>query len=334
MTNGLQAKPLWGWTAAWLAALLALAVAGCEDTRRGKLGAGGPAYPVAVVNNEVIALEEFLDSFQLFLTRWSRFIQNDREKKDNIREIFLANMIDTKLLDQEARRRGIDVPAATVNAEILRLTAPWDEEQLVRAARDAHSNFETWQSDFRRRMVHQRLIEREVVDKISVTQRELRAYYERNRAEFVQPEQVRVRHIAVGSRSLFNRIVHRVDNEKAFINMVRKYSITPDREADGDLGFVQRGVLPAELDKAVFAMTHIGSTSPANKPVRTQIGYHIFRLEDRKPEAGLTFQQALPLIRIKLVREKQSAAYGKWMQTLREKATIRIDRKLLLTELG
>lgn len=314
--------------------LLGGALGGCQESQRRNLGTGPQAYPVAIVNNERITLEEFLDNSQLFLTRWHRFIQNDPEKKKTIREILLANMIDEKLLDQEARRRGIEIQEPAVDSKILRLTSPWREEELARAARRANTTLEQWRAEFHRQMVHEELIRREVVAKIRVTQRELRAYYERNREQFVQPEQVRVRHIAVGSRSVYNRVTRLLKRRRDFVKLVRKYSITPDRLADGDLGYVQRGVLPLEMDKAIFSMKRVGSTSSSRNPVRTQIGYHIFRLEDRRPRADLSFRAAIPLIKKTLVRRKQTRAFKKWMRQLREAATIKIDRKLMLAATG
>ncbi len=148
------------------------------------------------------------------------------------------------------------------------------------------------------------------------------------------PERVRVRHLAVGSRSDYNKVVRALRRDADFVELVRKHSITPDRARDGDLGFVERGVLPAELEQAIFKLPSIGSINPTRKPVKTQLGYHLFRLEGRKPGAQLKFSEALPLIRKVLVERKQPAAFQAWMQALREKATIRINKKLLNTQTG
>ncbi len=320
-----------------LVAFLLLAASlpgGCRKTERRNLGSGAPARPVAVVNNERITLEEFFDTYQLFLTRWDRFIQKDPEKKEELKEIVLANMIDEKLMDQEVRRRGLELEDAEVDAEIHRLTGPYARDDLTRSASMSHRTLQQWRVEFRRRMLHENLIVREVVARIRVTQREMRAYYERNRKQFETQEQVRVRHIAVGSRSDYRKLVRALRRDADFVELVRKYSVTPDRARDGDLGFVERGVLPPEFDQVIFKLTRVGSINPTNKPVKTQIGYHLFRLEGRKPSANLTFKEAMPLIRKILTERKQPVAFQTWIQGLRDRATIRINRQLLAAGMG
>ncbi len=116
-----------------------------------------------MVNNEPISLEAFVNASQLFLTRWDTFIQNDPKKKHDLKEIMLANMIDEMLLDQEARRKGLELTEEAVDEEIARLTKPYTEEDLEQSASLGHRTLAAWRAGFKRRIVHKRLIEQEVV---------------------------------------------------------------------------------------------------------------------------------------------------------------------------
>ena len=330
-------SPWWMMVALLTAVVLTPAwLGGCQESQRRDMRSSGGSRikAIAVVNNEPVALEDFLDRYKLFLTRWDRFIKNDVKKKQEIKELVLNEMIDEKLLDQEARRRGIQVSPEEVKQRMAALTTPWGETELEQTALRSSIDFESWQEALMRRVVHEKLIQKEVVARIQITSRELRDYYQRNKNSFIQSEQVHVRHIAVSSRNDYNRVQNSLRQNEDFVKLVRKYSITPDREADGDLGYVERGVLPVEFDQAIFAMQKIGSISPANPPVKTQIGYHIFRLEGRKARAQLTFEQAIPQIRKTMVALKQPEAYQNWVKTLRDRSTIHIDQKLLQAELG
>ena len=314
--------------------LAGAATGGCQDSQRRDVAGGTSARAIAVVNNERITVEEFLNAHLLFFTRWDRFIRNDKNKKRDIKEIILSNMIDGKLLDQEARRRGIEASEEQLEEEIQKLVAPYGEEELMRTVQLPNFSIEGWRDNLRRRLVHRELIRREVIAKMRLTQRELKAYYERNRADFVVPEQVRVRHIAVSSRSQLRKVASRLRRGRDFVKLVKDYSITPDRDKDGDLGFVPRGVLPEEFDQTIFKLGRIGSISSTEKPVKTQLGFHIFRLEGRKSRVSLSFRQALPMIKKVLAERKQPRAFQLWMQSLRDRATIKIDRDLLKAEMG
>jgi len=286
-----------------------------------------------VVNNEKILYEDFQNQYQLFLTKWDRFIQNDPEKKQEIKELLLQRAIDSKLIDQEAHRKGIDVDDVELNKRTLELVAPTPDgdsgpgEAVLPA--DAVAE---WSQEMRRRLVHIKVVQQEVVDKVRITPAEMRAYYDKHRDLFYRPERVKVRHIAVGSRSLYNRVMGLLDHHKDFVELVHQYSITPDRNNDGELGYVERGVLPVEFDKAIFSMKRIGSVTASNDPVQTQMGFHIFRLEGREPEGQLSFRDALPEVRQRLLAEKQPVAYRNWLESLHRKSTILIDDSLLNAE--
>ena len=323
-----------GLTVLWLALAL-IALSACQETQRMDTRGGTQRVkPIAVVNNEPLALEDFLDRYKLFLTQWDRFIKNDPKKKQEIKVLVLEEMIEEKLLDQEARRRGIQVDPEEAKQRMAALTSPLNEAEMNQSIQRSGKEFDLWRGKLIQRIVHEKLIKKEIVTRIKISRQEMRAYYESNKNQFIQMEQVRVRHIAVSSRKDYNKVQRDLRRSVDFVQLVRKYSITPDREADGDLGYVERGVLPVEFDQAIFSMKQIGSISPANPPVKTQIGYHIFRLEGRKPRVQLSFENALSRIRESLVAQKQPEVYKKWVEELRSRATISIDKNLLEAELG
>lgn len=308
-----------------------LALAGCQEVRR-QASDEALARAIAVVNNERIAFEDFENEVSLFLTRWDRLIKNDPEKKQAIKVALLERKIEQILLDQEARRKGIELDLAEKNARILDLVSSVDEKGGTVISARVRAEKADWQRQFHRRLIHQKLIQREVIGKIRPSTAELRAFYNRSRHLFRREERVNVRHIAVGSRSLYNQVTRLLNRRRNFGSLVQKYSITPDRMAEGELGYVKRGVLPKEFDRAIFKLKIVGEISSRREVVQTQMGYHIFRLEGRKPAGLLSFKNALPEIRRLVIQERQSAAYRDWINRLREKATIVIDHHLLTTE--
>ena len=317
-----------------LLGIAALAAGGCQDTRRRDAGRGALARPVVTVNAEEVSFQQFQSVYQSFLSRWDRFIQNDASKKQELKELILEQIIDAILLDQEARRKGLDVNPEALTAAARAAIAPYDDSYLEQAAEASHQNANDWNRAFRRRLVHEKLINREVLGRIQISDREVARYYEAHRTEFQVPEQVHVRHLAVGSRRIYDRVRRLLEDGADFVPLVREHSITPDRQFDGDLGYVERGVLPPEFDEVIFRMDRIGGVNNLNKPVQTEMGFHIFTLEGRREAHQLSLAEATPQIRQTLIREKQSAAYKLWLGQLRERATIIVDRKLLSAEMG
>jgi parvulin-like peptidyl-prolyl isomerase len=243
-------------------------------------------------------------------------------------------MMDDRLLDQEARRRSILVSDEELDARLQDLIAPMDRNELRQSAVAARTTLQQWLRAYQRRLVHQKLVRQEVIDKVRLSPAEMRDFYNRAPRKFQRPEQVKVRHLAVGSRDLFDRVMKAIERNEDFVQLVKRYSITPDRANDGELGYVQRGTLPPELERAVFESRRVGAISSPRKPVQTQIGFHIFRVEGYRAEGLRTFEEAQADIRAEMVLERQTEAYRRWLEGLRKAATIVIDHKLLTAEAG
>ena len=128
------------------------------------------------------------------------------------------------------------------------------------------------------------------------------ADYRANPDKFMTPEQVRVRHILIDARSCDaeKQIAQLLEQARApgadFAVLAQRYSQDPgSAKRGGDLGFFERGKMAPEFDKAAFALTKPGEVSDV---VRTQFGFHIIRLEERRPAAREPFEKVRdPLVR-------------------------------------
>ena len=137
------------------------------------------------------------------------------------------------------------------------------------------------------------------------------AEYRANAEKFVTPEQVRVRHILIDARSCEaeKQIAQLLEQARApgadFVALAQQHSQDPgSARRGGDLGFFERGKMAPEFDKAAFSLTRPGEVSDV---VRTQFGYHIIRLEERRPASREPFEKVRdPLIRDIDQREARS----------------------------
>lgn len=137
------------------------------------------------------------------------------------------------------------------------------------------------------------------------------AEYRANPDKFMTPEQVRVRHILIDARSCDaeKQIAQLLEQARApgadFAALAQQYSQDPgSAKRGGDLGLFERGRMAPEFDKAAFSLTKPGEVSDV---VRTQFGFHIIRLEERRPAAREPFEKIRdPLMRDIEQREARS----------------------------
>ncbi len=123
-----------------------------------------------------------------------------------------------------------------------------------------------------------------------VSDSEANKFYQDNKDKFKQPEMVHARHILVKSEEEAKKIIDELKKykgeelKKKFIELAKAKSTGPSGKNGGDLGFFSKGQMVKPFEDAVFAMKK-GEVS--SKPVKTQFGYHVIYLEDKK-EAGVT----------------------------------------------
>jgi peptidyl-prolyl cis-trans isomerase C len=175
-------------------------------------------------------------------------------------------------------------------------------------------------------------MKQEIFDKVSVDPNEYAAFYENNKEKYMEEEQVHARHILIkvaqgASQGDEDKLKKRADNAlkrakkgEDFANLAKEFSEDSSKDKGGDLGFFARGQMVAEFEEAAFA-TKPGQVSDL---IRTPFGYHIIKVEERKPAKTLSFEEAQDQIKEDVRREHTFARYQEYVGGLRNKANIEI----------
>jgi parvulin-like peptidyl-prolyl isomerase len=162
----------------------------------------------------------------------------------------------------------------------------------------------------------------EITRDITVGDDEIRNYYENNPGEFSLPERVQVSQILLPTELRAVEIWERArfSDEAGFRDLARSESIGPEASEGGVMGLFQRGQLPTEMEEAVFAMRD-GEVSPI---VESSYGFHIFRLDKKYEPEQISFEDAAPSIRRKILDLKAEAVRTRHLAELKESLEWRI----------
>lgn len=178
---------------------------------------------------------------------------------------------------------------------------------------DYASNSDEYKTPEAVRIEYVRLAASEFAAKYQPTEEKLRSAYEREITRYAAPEKWRVSHILVelpegATQPAVQQALEQARDIEGqlrggadFAALARKLSSDSGTAANGgDLGFVESGTLPKELEQAVSAL-EVGSITG---PVLTNYGYHIAKLTEHTPVARTPYEEAKPEVEKNLRQRK------------------------------
>lgn len=200
------------------------------------------------------------------------------------------------------------------------------------------------------RILSQSLLEEKVnkpVREREISDRELRAYYDEHVDEFERPAQVRVADIFISvaqDASSGERVEKKAKAEKilaevlaeenqrvAFGARMLKYSDTPGRYPRGNTGFFDVegkpiGLSPS-LARQAFKLKEAGQV--CQQVIEAEDGYHIIMLTGRRDALSRPFERVKEQLRLRMYRERIELAQAGYIESLRQKARIEINKEVL-----
>jgi|APSaa5957512576_1039674.scaffolds.fasta_scaffold30517_2 peptidyl-prolyl cis-trans isomerase C len=235
----------------------------------GFFGGGKSKDSIATVEKESISVEELTNRIASYPPQFQAQLQS-KESKVKI----LDQMIDELVLFNEAKNAGYKK-----NAEYKK------------------------QLDLARKQILIGLIIKDKIDsKVDVNDAEIQAYFVKNKDQFAEIEQRKARHILVKTKAEANRVLRQLRKGASFSPLAKKMSIDKETAKNGgELGWFTKGRLVPEFEKAAYNLK-IGQIS---KPIKTQFGYHVIKLDDMKVRPALKLDDIKPQIKQALATEKR-----------------------------
>jgi peptidyl-prolyl cis-trans isomerase C len=290
-----------------------LFLAGCEAEPEPR-----PAAPLIVINDQEISKADFYAAFEESLQQDQPLTGIEREE---LQRSFLVQLIDRELIHEEARRLNIEVTEAEIDAALQAYLKDYTGTSFETMLQERGITLKSWREELSESLVMEKLLEEAVYSRVAVIDEEVAAYYNANRKEFDRPAQVRARQILVANEAEGQEVLGQLRQGRAFAEVAKEYSLSPDAEQGGDLGFFARGEMPPEFDEVVFNL-------PVNRLsdlVKSEYGYHIFLVEEKRKATRLKKKDVADEIRAILESQKKEEVYLDWLQEMRARAVISVD---------
>lgn len=271
-----------------------------------------------VINDQEITKADFLVEFEQSLQKDQQLSGIEREE---LQRSFLVQLIDRELIHGEARRLNIALTDADVEAALQGYREDYPGSSFEEMLAERGLTLEAWREELKESLIMEKLLEQAVYSMVSVSDEEVSAYFKANRDQFDRPEQVRARQIVVADEAEGQEVLGILRQERPFAEVAAEYSLSPDAKQGGDLGFFSRGEMPPEFDAIVFDLP----VKRLSDLVKSEYGYHIFLVEEKRKAKRLNKKEASDEIRAILEGRKKEEVYLAWLQDMRARAVISVD---------
>ena len=276
----------------------------------------------------VVSDSEVLD----YITKMEVFQEEDRFDPMKYEQLLQYNGYTPEIFESKIRKDLLSMKLRNSFATALHVS----EMESLRQAELGNSkvNLKFISFDSKDIKKNYKTQDKDIEDFLKNSLERVQQYYETHQSEFMSEEQVKARHILIKAKSgdkkaeakaleKVKALAERAKNED-FGELASKLSEDEgSKKKKGDLGYFSRGQMVPEFEKVAFS----GKIGEVSEPVKTTYGYHLIKVEGKKPTEKESFDSVKKKIAKKLIAED---AFPKVVDDLREtikaQDTLKVDK--------
>jgi parvulin-like peptidyl-prolyl isomerase len=295
----------------------------------------------ALVNSDVITISQVRELVGARERSLRELYRGDElgAKISEMRLAALKDLIDRQLIIQEFRKmqeKGANIPEYVVDdrvQNIIRTEFGGDRSAFVRTLQAQGYTLTRFKEVEREKIIVQAMRQSKVNDNFVISPTQIQQFYNKNRASFSTPEQVKLRMIVIrgddssdvptgtDKAQVAREIRERIAGGAEFDRMAQMYSEDAStQEVGGDWGWIERNTLNPELSDVAFSL----KPGEVSKVVNLGGTYYILMVEARKNAQVKPIAEVRDEIERNLIQQEKMKAQDRWLDTLRQKAYIKI----------
>ena len=299
-----------------LALIAVLAVSACGG------GSDAPEVPegaVAVVGDKTVTKEEYdqLIEQQKASAEAQKqdFPEPGTPEYEALKATVVKGLVEQKEWELEGESMGIKVSDQEIETELDKLKQQYfqgDEQKYETELAKQNLTDEDVRNELRTRILTNKIYEA-VTKKVTVSDADIKAYYDKNPTQYQQPASREVRHILVKTEAQAQKLHDQIQSGADFAALAKKYTQDQASKADGGKFTAFKGRTVEPFDEFVFS----AKTGELSDPIKTEFGWHIIEvLSAIKPATTTPLDQVKDSIKTTVLQTKQNAAMKAWIAAL------------------
>ena len=280
-----------------------------------------PADAVAVVDGEEIAKSDY----DALLAQAKKSYQNQKrefpaagsQEFQTLRNQVVQFLVQREQFEQEAEALDVEVTEKQVDARLEQIQKQYfggDKKKYEAQLKEQGLSDAQVRNDIRAQIISEKIFE-EVTRKVAVTDKQVTDYYNKNKAQYSQPQSREVRHILVKTKAKADDLYNQLEAGADFSQLAKQHSEDTGSKANGGKLTISKGQTVAPFDQTAFLL----KKNDISRPVKTEFGYHIIQPIGDVKEAKVTpLKEVEDSIRQQLAQTKKNEAMTKWVDELKK----------------
>jgi parvulin-like peptidyl-prolyl isomerase len=297
--------------------LIPFLIAGCGQYDQKK------SNVVIVVGSRQITTDELIKDIEFI----GAGMDVPAQQWELIRKQLLEQVIDHYLIMEYGKENGITISEAELKRALKEIKREYTEKAFKDALLREYVDYDEWKNRLKEQLLIDKIIRRITENVLPPDHQEIERYYKENQDEFRAPEMLKFRQIVVRTKEEAEDLLKRLKDGEDMGELAGKYSIAPESESGGEVGWVARGQLDESMEKALFSLRP-GKVSPV---LKTPYGYHIFEVLSLQSERVKKLPEVVEEIETKLLSERRERSCQEWLQGLRALFEVKVNEDLLNT---
>ncbi len=302
----------------------ALFILGCNNNSSSEEYAGE-------VNGEKITQAEYDERYLILRSNYEMqlaYIGNEQEELpadvlEDLKTRAFDDLVYQKLLQKEAEDRGIEVKQDELLAAINDYKANQlqnNEANYQEFLKQTGLSEEAFQEEMRIELLVSKM-QQEITANLSVSEEEVRAYYDENKEMFQQSAGIQISHILVENEEEAGQILRKLEAGEEFAALAREFSTCASSSQGGDLGIVNEST--SFVPEFLTAALQLEPGQMTERAVKTEFGYHIIKAGDRQEASIPDFSSVKNNILIQLQQQKKIQTFNDFLADLKDNADIK-----------
>src|SRR3954451_9624489 len=247
----------------------------------------------------------------------AQFKQQCQTEYNGLRDQVLQFLISAEWIVGEAKDQGIKVTDAEVDKQFdttKKQSFP-KEADFQKFLKSSGMQLDDLKFRVRVQALSDKLRTKVTKGKDTVTDAQVKAYYDKNKSRFAQPERRDLKVVLTKTKAKAQTALSALKGGQGFAKVAKKFSIDQaSKNQGGVLLAVAKGQQEKALDDAVFK----ASKGKLTGPVKTQFGWYVFDVTKVTPASQQALKDATPTIKQLLASQNQQKALDAFVKDFRD----------------